>query len=581
MNYWSYISNIVRPHRRRIVFAMMLSMGQTVLSMAPALGLAVLIDLVITAGRYNLLGPIIILLLLVPVCQGAVRMVNGYIVELLGQRLVFDIRLDLYRRVHRLSSAFMQSTSTGKLMERIRGDVELLQRLLTEETLSLVVQLITGMVTLAVMLALSAKLTLVVVAAIGLYVLNYHWFVRRIRKVQRRFRRKMDALSGIAQERLSASIAVKAFGRERAESRHFVRRDFAAERVQHRYRSLNNAYSVTSSLIGGATQTVVLLAGTYLVIQGQITYGTVMAIAALATRLIDPAIQLAEISNVVQQAKVSLDRIFELMNAERDSIDEPGLKLDHLRGEVAFHIVGFRYEMDKPVLRNLNLYVQPHQTVALVGETGCGKTTITNLLYRYYEPQAGHLEIDGHDITKLDARWYRRQLALVPQDPIVFDTTIAQNIAYGRPRAARAEIERAARAAELGGLLDTLPLGIDTPLGDYGVKLSVGERQRLCIARAILADPAILILDEATSSLDPHAEAQVQQALRRVMANRTCFVIAHRLSTIVEADIIVVLDAGRVLEMGSHTQLIHRRDGRYRELFETQMRHDVRAGLAS
>jgi ATP-binding cassette subfamily B protein len=225
--------------------------------------------------------------------------------------------------------------------------------------------------------------------------------------------------------------------------------------------------------------------------------------------------------------------------------------------------------------------VAPRQTVALVGQTGCGKTTITNLLYRYFDPQTGRLEIDGHDVRDLAPRWYRRQLALVPQDPVVFDTTIAENIAYGRPHVDRARIEKAARLAELKSLVDRLPNGLDSRLGEDGVRLSLGEKQRVCIARAVLMDPAILILDEATSSLDSQSEVLIQKALKRIMAKRTCFVIAHRLSTIVEADLIVVIDKGRVLESGTHDQLCSNPHGRYRRLLEVQLSNRHHAEVAS
>jgi ABC-type multidrug transport system fused ATPase/permease subunit len=324
----------------------------------------------------------------------------------------------------------------------------------------------------------------------------------------------------------------------------------------------------------------VLLLGVRFAIMGELTYGLLTAFLAYTMRLLSPALKLADLSAQIQQAKVSLDRIFELMRAEPDSIYRTGLRMPQLRGEVAFENVCFFYERGNVVLHHVNMHVKPGMTVALVGETGCGKTTIAKLLYRYYEPQAGHLTIDGHDISTLDTRWYRHHLALVPQDPIVFDTTIAANIAYGRPSAPRDQIERAARLAELGDLIDRLDQGLDTPLGDYGEKLSVGEKQRMCIARAILADPVILILDEATSSLDSHSESLIQLALRRVMANRTSFVIAHRLSTIVNADMIVVMDHGRIIEMGNHSQLMHRKSGRYRQLYVKQMALTDKAGIA-
>ena len=581
MNYWSYIAHSLKPHRRRLVMATLSSLAMMIIVLAGPLLLAVFIDVVVSQGRFELLAPVMVGFILIEVLSAATRMLNSYLITLLGQRVIFDIRLDLYRRVQLLSHAYLANMPAGKLMERIRGDVEQLKQLMTNSILSLTVELLVGLLTLVVMFFISAKLTLLVVVAIGFFLINHRYFVRRIQKVQRRERRKMDILSAVAQERLTASIAVKAFGNERLESRHFLKHNFTSQRLQHRFKMLGNGYKVTSTVIGGTTQLMVLLLGTYMVIQGKMTYGAVTAMAAFSTRLISPVVQLSGLANVIQQAKVSLDRIFELMQAEPDFIDQSGIRLPKLRGEIAFHLVGFHYRQGEPVLDNFNLYVAPGQTVALVGQTGCGKTTITKLLYRYFEPQTGHLEIDGHDVRDLAPRWYRRQLALVPQDPVVFDTTIAENIAYGRPHVDRARIEKAARLAELESLIDRLANGLDSRLGEDGVRLSLGEKQRVCIARAVLMDPAILILDEATSSLDSQSEVLIQKALKRIMAKRTCFVIAHRLSTIVEADLIVVVDKGRVLESGTHGQLCSNPDGRYRRLLEVQLANQHHAEVAS
>ena len=570
MTYSSFIWQIVRPHRRRFILALAAMILVMMVGMVPPLILAFVVDTVLGQGRFDLLGPVMVLALLIPFLDGLFRAGSEYMVALLGERVVLDIRVALYRRVQRLSCRFLHTTTTGKVMERLRGDVQQVQMLIGSQALNLAVQLICALVALVIMFAFSASLTVMVLLAVCLYVVNYKWFVRRIRSVQRRWRHKMDGLSGQAQERLAGTIVVKAFGNERAEARSFARCNFLTERVGHRFRVLATAYGLTSSGIAWGTQLAVLLAGTFMVIRGNLTYGAVMAVAAYTGRLLAPAIQLAELSNQIEQTKVSLRRIFELMQAEPDAVDRRGTRLPALTGEVAFENVCFQYEQDKPVLQHVNMYVQPGQTVALVGHTGCGKSTIANLLYRFYEPQAGHLTIDGHEISTLDTRWYRGRLALVPQDPIVFDATVAQNIAYGKPGASRQEIERALAAVELHDLADRHPLGIHAPLGERGLKLSVGERQRLCIGRAILADPTILILDEATSSLDVHGEALVQLALKRVMANRTCFVIAHRLSTIVNADQIVVMDAGRIIEMGNHAELMTKPGGRYRSLFTTQ-----------
>ena len=441
------------------------------------------------------------------------------------------------------------------------------------------IQVFTGLIMLGVMFAMSVKLTVLVLAGLVIYVANYKWLVPRIRRLQRRYRRKIENLSGMAQERLAGAIVVKSFGSERVESRNFVRKNFTAERVFHRYRMLNLSYSILSSLTTWGTFSLVILLGTLQAVRGEITYGTVTAVTAFAFRLLVPAAMLAELSSQLQQGRVSLDRIFSLIHGEADLVDKGGKKLPELRGQVSFENINFEYEPQKPVLRNFSLSVPAGKTVALVGQTGCGKSTLVNLLYRFYEADSGNVKVDGHDIKSFETRWYRKQLAIVPQDPIIFEATMAENIAYGQPKATREQILKAARMVELGGVVDRLDRGLDTYLGDRGAKLSVGEKQRICIARAILSEPAILILDEATSSLDTRNEAMIQLAMKRVMANRTCFVVAHRLSTIINADMIVVMDGGRVAESGNHTQLMLLPQGKYKQLYLTQTASMPRAKI--
>jgi len=568
--HYQYILKKLRPHRKRLITAVAAMLGIMLIDLSSPLVVALLIDNVVAKNQWHLLTPLMLTMIALPFLAAICRFASNYTVTLLGQRVVFDIRLELYRKVQRLHCRYMHSTTVGKLMERLRGDVAQLQTLLTQQAPQLLVQLITGLVMIAIMLIMSVQLTLVVLAGVGLYILNYRIMVPRIRKIQRRYRRKLERLSGQAQERLSGAIVVKSFGRERDEARHFVKRNFAAERVYHRFREHSALYQRMSQLATFITYSSVIGYGTYLVIRGSATFGMVTAFTAFTWRLLIPAGMLAELSNQLQQAKVALERIFELMDAEKDVSNPGGKQLGELTGRVVFDDVRFHYEQHKPVLRGLDLTVKPGQNVALVGQTGCGKSTIINLLYRYYDVIDGSVRVDGVDIRELDTAWYRHHLAMVPQEPIVLDTTVAENIAYGRPEATREEINRAAKMAELMPVLDRLEGGLEALLGDRGAKLSVGEKQRLCIARAILADPKILILDEATSSLDTHSEALIQRALTRVMRGRTSFIVAHRLSTIVNADLIVVLDQGRVLEAGNHSQLMALPDGRYRHLYQTQ-----------
>ncbi|HCD34328.1 MAG TPA: hypothetical protein DER01_18100 [Phycisphaerales bacterium] len=564
------VQSIIK-YRARAILAVVMVLGVTLLTLLPPLILAAVVDQVIGKGRYALLGPLMILSLALPWVSGLMQSIGNYSVIMTSQRIVFDMRLTLYRAVQNLSVRYLQNTPTGKLMERLRGDIEQVQTIFSGQMIGLASQLVTALIAVIVMFWLSWQLTLIVIFGVSMYVVNYKWFVRRIRTVQKRVRSKMDRLSGRAQERLAGSIVVQAYNSQRAERRMFTRANFLTERVHHRFRQLNNAYGMSSSALTWATFATVQLFGTYLVIRGNFQYGTVIAVSSYTWRLLQPAVQLAELSNQLEQTKISLDRIVELIQAERDFTEKAGKKLPELRGQVTFDDLSFQYEPDTPVLKNINLDVQPGQIVAFVGETGCGKSTSISLIYHYYKPVGGRLLIDGHDINDLDTRWYRNHLAMVPQDPIVLDDTLANNIAYGDPNASIERIEKAAKMAELSSIIERLPNGVHTLLGEEGSKLSVGERQRLCIARAILKDPTILILDEATSSLDPQSEALIQKALNRVMENRTTFIIAHRLSTIVHADIIVVLDKGRILEQGTHAQLMSNSKSRYRHLFTTQM----------
>jgi len=573
MGHRHFVGSLLWPHRRRLVLAFGVMIAFSVCQLLPPLVFARVVDEVIDKRRWSLLPVLMLLLMLIPVGAVLLRIGSEYAVGLTSQRFLFDLRLGLYRKVQQLSCRYMNTATTGQVLERLRGDVIQLKSVLNNQTLYLIVQVFYGLMALSIMAMISLPLTGIMVAAIVLYYLNYQWFVKRIRAVQRRYRRRMDLLSGRAQERMAGQIVVKSCGTERRESYDFLRQNFLTERTGHRFRMFNVTYGEAAAAITVGANLAVLLYGTRLVILGDLSFGMLLAAVAYAMQLLTPIAQLSELSNQLSQAWVSLGRIRQQMYAEPDVIAQPGGKrLDQLRGEVTFRNVKFSYEPGVPVLKGFNLPVQAGQTVALVGETGCGKSTITNLIYRFYDPDSGAVEVDGVELKDLDVGWYRRRVATVPQDPVVFDTTLRENLAFGRRGATDQQLHDAMDAAELGELIERLPEGLETMVGDEGVQLSVGEKQRLCIARAMLADPRILIMDEATSSLDPRSEALIQTALDRVMRDRTSFVIAHRLATIMDADLIVVIDDGRVLEMGTHHELMARKDGRYRQLFETQSR---------
>ena len=311
--------------------------------------------------------------------------------------------------------------------------------------------------------------------------------------------------------------------------------------------------------------------GCYFVIQGEMTYGGVMAFLAYAMRVFQPVLNLTQEALRFEQMMISVDRIYEVLDYEVDVVEKPDApNLGPVAGAVEFEDVRFEYNEDEPVIKGVSLKIEPGEMVALVGQTGCGKTTLTSLLMRFYDVSDGAIRIDGHDIRDVRLRSLRTQIGQVLQDSVLFDASIRENLVYGNPDATEADIIAAARVGEIHEFIIRTADGYDTILGDEGIKLSVGEKQRLAIARAVLTDPGILILDEATSSLDSLSEALIQKAMANVLEGRTSFVIAHRLSTIVNADKIVVMDSGKIVEVGDHETLLEKPDGRYKELYEQQ-----------
>jgi len=450
MGHRHFVGSLLWPHRRRLVVALVVMITFSVLQLLPPLVFAYVVDEVIDKRRWELLPMLMLMLMLLPIAAVLMRIGAEYAVGLAAQRFLFDLRLGLYRKVQQLSCRYMNTVTTGQVLERLRGDVSQLKSVLNNQTLYLMVQVVYGGLALSIMAAISVTLTVIVIAAIVLYYLNYQWFVKRIRAVQRRYRRRMDLLSGRAQERMAGQIVVKSCGKERQESYDFLRQNFLTERTGHRFRMFNVTYSETAAVITIGAHLAVLIYGARLVILDEMSFGMLLAAVTYALQLLMPISQLSELSNQLSQAWVSLDRIREQMSAEPDVIAEGGgRRLPEVRGEMTFRNVRFSYEPGVPVLKGMNLPVQAGQTVALVAETGCGKSTLTNLIYRFYDPDSGVVEVDGVDLKELDVGWYRRRVATVPQDPVVFDTTLRDNLAFGRRGASDEQLMDVLRDAEL------------------------------------------------------------------------------------------------------------------------------------
>jgi len=492
-----------------------------------------------------------------------------YTAQLLGQRLVLKLRCDLYAKLQRLSLKFHEHSTVGDLLYRITADAAALQNVITYGFVTLAIQALTALAIAGTILAFDVRLGLTALAVVPLLALGMGWFSNRVRTRTSNLAQAESNLYATASETLGSIRAVKSFTMEESE----------LERFAHHARSSQEAYVgvttlsklgglVTEALAGLATALVIYL-GARAVLHGQLTVGELLVFVAYMAALYGPVAYLAGSAMVIQRSSVSIERVLEILDQgdERGhGRNEPG----QIAGRIAFENVSFSHDGERLAVKDVTFAVASGEMVALVGRAGAGKTTLLSLLLRFYPPRAGRILLDGADLADLDLRWLRRQIALVPQEPILFSTTIAENIAYGRPGASREEVMAAAQAAGLHDFIRGQSAGYDSRVGERGMLLSGGQRQMLSIARAFLKDAPILILDEPTSNLDGMSERHVFESLGRLAAGRTVLVIAHRLTTARRADRILVVEAGRIAEVGSHAELLAR-GGIYAELCRDQL----------
>lgn len=572
----------VKPYRQRLAGALTLTVMLTCVSMTPPLIMKFIVDEIVVGGRWEWLEIVLLISVLIPVMAAGLRVLTTYAISVISHRLIMDIREAMFDHLLRLSLLFYDRMGTGKIMSRIMGDVATVRSMVTMRMLSVVTDFVSFWFAIAMCISLNWKLGALLIVLLPLYLFNYFGWRGGIRASVRAWRAKMDRVSVGLQERLSGVQVVKAYGKEKRENRAFATEtrdtlDQAMETATYRAGYESGVWAVS-----GIRNTVVFCLGCYFVIEGEMTYGAVMAFLSYAMRVFQPVLNLTQEALRFEQMMISVDRIFEVLDHDVDVKDKPNaIELPRIEGRVTFEDVWFEYEEGEPVIRGVNLEVEPGEMVALVGHTGCGKTTLTSLLMRYFDVTKGRITLDGHDLRDLKVGPTRRQIGQVLQDSVMFDASIRENLTYGNPDATEAEIIAAARVGEIHEFIVRTADGYDTMLGDEGIKLSVGEKQRLSIARAVLTNPRVLILDEATSSLDSLSEALIQKAMANVLKGRTSFVIAHRLSTIVNADKIVVMDQGQIVECGRHEELLENPDGRYRELYEQQFAGEVEEELAA
>jgi len=550
----------VRPYWRQMLAATVALLVSSLVVLALPWAVSLLVDAVFSTGDQQLLTRIAVTLLGLFVLQSLLYLAEIYLLAFVGQRVVADLRLATQQRLLDLPLRFYDNHRVGELVSRVTNDVAVMQTALTETPTAFLRVTVTFVGGLALMLVLNWPLTLFILVLLPPLMLIGVFFGRRLERLSTQVQDRLADATTVLEENISGVRVVKSFGREQFERGRFrtqVESTFGAAMQRTRVRAV---FIPLISFASMAALTAVVWFGGQQVLSGALTPGELVAFIFYMFMVAGPLAEFAGLYSQLREAMGASHRFFAIIatapEADADTGGAGARTLPPVRGEVRFHDVSFHYDPAAPVLRAIDLTAHPGEMIALVGPSGVGKTTLVNLLPRFYDLTAGAITIDGVDIRSVTLASLRRQIGLVPQETFLFGGTVRENIAYGRLEASEAEIVAAAQAANADEFIRSLPDGYATVVGERGVKLSAGQRQRIAIARALLKDPRILILDEATSALDAESERLVQTALERLLQGRTSFVIAHRLSTVQRADRIVVLQGGRIVEAGRHAELL-------------------------
>src|SRR5688572_13709269 len=559
------VAELLRPYRGRVIVAMASLVLATAASLAPPYLAKLAIDDGIRGQDLEALNWIVAAFVVSALVYWGATYLQTYLVGWVGQRALQDLRLRIFTHLQRQSIGFFGRRKTGVLISRLTNDVQALDQLVTDGIVTLFSATLTLVGTVAILLLLDVELSLVVfVSTLPLLALGSIAFRYFSAGAYRAVREKIANVTAYLQETLSGVRIVRAFGQEPRHVGRFAELNEEHRRVNYRTVQLNATYFPGVELLSSIGTAVILLYGGYQVIDGQVTVGVLVAFVGYLQSFFDPIQQLSNLYVTYQQGIAAIDKIFDLLETEPEMRDRPGAReLGTIRGDVEFDSVWFGYdpacaEQADPVwaLRDVTLDVPAGQTLALVGETGAGKSTLAQLVARFYDPTRGAVRVDGTDLREVTQQSLRRQLGVVPQEGFLFAGTVRENILFGRPGASELQLVGAAKAVGAHEFVKALPEGYDTEVGERGSRLSAGQRQLIALARALIADPRILVLDEATANVDVHAEAAIEVGLRRLLAGRTSIVIAHRLSTVMRADRIAVLEGGEVVESGSHDELI-------------------------
>jgi len=562
---WRFAS----PHRGRVIVMILTLLVATATSVAGPLVAKQVIDSGIAPGDFDMVVLWVGVFLAVTVVGWMATAAQSYLTSWVGERVLADLRVATFAHVQKLQLGFFERTPAGVVISRLTNDIDAMNSMVTDGPTTLVQNTLILIGSAVVLLVLDWRLALATLTVFPVMAIGTAVFRTYSARAYRRTRERMGDVTATLQEDISGVRVVQAFRRENANYRRFIR-------VNDAYRAANvqtvNAASIYFpfvSLLSAVATSVVLGYGGLLVFRGQLTPGALFAFIGLLSNFFDPVQQLSQFYQTLLAATAALDKVVEVLRTEPAMADSQEARpLPEIVGRVEFEDVHFAYSPDSAeVLHGVSFAAEPGQTVALVGHTGAGKSTVVKLLTRFYDPTSGRVTIDGQDLRDVTSNSLRSQLGIVPQESFLFSGSVRSNIAFGRPDAPLEDVVAAAQAVGADAFIRGLPDGYDTEIQERGARLSIGQRQLVAFARALLADPRILILDEATSSVDIPTEARIEEALETLLRGRTAFVVAHRLSTIRRADAIVVLEHGQVIETGTHRQLIARR-GRYFALYD-------------
>ncbi len=568
------IARYFRPYRGEAGWITLCILVTSLLGLIPPLLVRDVIDHAIPNRDTAALLRLVSIMIAAPALAGLIGVLQNHLAVRVGQAVMFDIRNEMYEKLLAQSLRFYTNTRSGEILSRLQSDVGGIQGVVTGTLVAVVTNVLVVVTTLVVIFGINWQLSLLAIGILPVFILP----TRRVGQIRKRISKetqeRVAELTAFVTETLSVSghLMVRLFGMQEAEARRFRQKSDDVRRLNLRQNLVGRWFFFFLMLFASVGPALIYGYGGWLAIQGALTVGTIVALVAYLGRLYGPASSLVNVQVDLMTAAALFDRIFAYLDLAPEIAEKPGAKrLEAARGHLRFDAIDFAYEPGAPVLSGVTFEARPGELVALVGPSGAGKSTITYLAARLYDPGAGAVTIDGTDLRDVTLESLAKTVGGVTQETFLFHSTVAENLRYARPGASDAELEAAARQAQVHDVIARLPQGYDTVVGERGYKLSGGEKQRIAIARVLLENPRVLILDEATSSLDAENEARVQAALATLLAGRTSLVIAHRLSTILAADRILVLDRGRIVETGTHAELLAR-GGLYARLYEQQFR---------